>query len=99
MRRRGELFPLTPLALPLLTNDKQALANGVLITRLKTLPIASSQSPKEAAEWTVRPALKVCVTMGLSKKDIEKAGVTIRHAVTKVMTRKASSKLGLPVAA
>lgn len=47
----------------------------------------------------MQPALKVCVTTGLSKKEIEKAGVVIRHAVTKVMTRKTSSKLGVPVAA
>ncbi len=53
----------------------------------------------ELAEWPVTPALKVSVTSGLSKKDIEKAGVTIRHAITKVMSRRASSKLALPVAA
>ena len=34
------------------------------------------------------PALKICLTIGLTKKEIEKAGVTIRHAVTKIMTRK-----------
>lgn len=77
----------------------ESLANGVLITRLKTLPITNSQTVNEQAEWTVNPALKVCVTSGLSKKDIEKAGVTIRHAITKVMTRRASSKLSLPVVA
>lgn len=75
------------------------MANGVLITRLKTHPVTSSMTPAELAEWPVPPALKVCVTSGLSKKDIEKAGVTIRHAITKVMTRRASSKLGLPIAA
>jgi serine palmitoyltransferase len=42
--------------------------------------------------WFVQPALKVCVTSALSKKDIEKAGTTIRHAITKVMTRKGSIK-------
>lgn len=36
----------------------------------------------------IKPALKVCITSGLSKKEIEKAGVTIRHAITKIMTRK-----------
>ncbi|KAL1891154.1 serine palmitoyltransferase component [Sporothrix stenoceras] len=77
----------------------ESLANGVLITRLKTQPITSGMSPAELSEWPVAPALKVCVTSGLSKKDIEKAGVTIRHAITKVMSRRASSKLGLPVAA
>lgn len=46
--------------------------------------------------WTLQPALKVCVTSGLSKKETEKAGTTIRHAITKVMTRKANSKLAVP---
>lgn len=52
----------------------------------------------KGGDWTVTPALKVCITSGLSKKDIEKAGVTIRHAITKVMTRKTNNKLGLPTA-
>ncbi|KIH93463.1 serine palmitoyltransferase [Sporothrix brasiliensis 5110] len=78
---------------------EESLTNGVLITRLKTQPITSGMTSAELTEWPVSPALKVCVTSGLSKKDIEKAGVTIRHAITKVMSRRASSKLGLPVAA
>jgi serine palmitoyltransferase len=69
----------------------EALANGVLITRLKIAPYANAIAAK-GGESHVRPALKVCITSGLSKKDIEKAGVTIRHAVTKVMTRKSSNK-------
>ncbi|KAK1767287.1 putative serine palmitoyltransferase [Phialemonium atrogriseum] len=74
----------------------EALANGVMITRLKRSPIAESIGPKDGS-WVIQPALKVCVTSGLSKKDIEKAGVTIRHAITKVITRKANSKkLTLP---
>jgi hypothetical protein len=76
----------------------QCLANGVLITRLKTMPVPPSSTVKEQG-WQLQPALKICVTTGLSKKEIEKAGVIIRHAVTKVMTRKTSSKLGVPVAA
>ena len=63
----------------------------MLITRLKTLPLANSIGPKDGS-WTVQPALKVCVTSGLSKKDIERAGTTIRHAITKVMTRKSSAR-------
>ncbi|TPX18133.1 uncharacterized protein E0L32_002642 [Thyridium curvatum] len=74
----------------------EALANGVLITRLKLAPVASSINPKDS--WRPQPALKVCITSGLSKKDIEKAGVTIRHAITKVMTRK-NHKAGTPGAA
>ncbi|KXX82407.1 Serine palmitoyltransferase 1 [Madurella mycetomatis] len=75
----------------------ESLANGVLITRLKGMSISSHTSLKDGM-WTVQPALKVCVTSGLSKKDVEKAGVTIRHAITKVMTRKTNNKLGLPAA-
>lgn len=69
----------------------KALANGVLITRLKSMPIANDLNPKDDS-WQIQPALKVCLTTGLPRKDIEKAGVTIRHAITKVMTRKSSSK-------
>lgn len=69
----------------------------MLITRLKGMSISSHMSLKDGT-WTVQPALKVCVTSGLSKKDVEKAGVTIRHAITKVMTRKTNNKLGLPAA-
>lgn len=75
----------------------EALANGVLVTRLKGGPVSNHAALKDGA-CTVTPALKVCVTSGLSKKDVEKAGVTIRHAVTKVMTRKTNNKLGLPAA-
>lgn len=60
----------------------QALANGVLITRLKTL--SDGAEPKQV----VPPALKVCVTTGLTKKEIEKAGTIIRHAITKVLSKK-----------
>ncbi|KAL1852663.1 serine palmitoyltransferase component [Paecilomyces lecythidis] len=60
----------------------EALANGVLITRLKTL--SDGAEPKQA----VPPALKVCVTTGLTKKEIEKAGTIIRHAITKVLSKK-----------
>jgi len=56
----------------------------------------SNHTLLKGGDWTVTPAFKICVTSALSKKDIEKAGVTIRHAVTKVMTRKTNNKLGLP---
>ncbi|KAK3942085.1 serine palmitoyltransferase 1 [Diplogelasinospora grovesii] len=75
----------------------ESLANGVLITRLKGMPVSTSNGLKDGI-WIVQPALKVCVTSGLSKKEIEKAGTTIRHAITKVMTRKTNNKLGLPSA-
>lgn len=67
----------------------QSLANGVLVTKFKTAPLINAFSD---AGWQPSPALKVCVTSGLSRKDIEKAGTTIRHAVTKVMTRKSSAR-------
>jgi hypothetical protein len=59
------------------------------------MPVAPSSTAKEQG-WQLQPALKVCVTTGLTKKETEKAGVVIRHAVTKVMTRKANSKLVVP---
>lgn len=34
------------------------------------------------------PALKVCLTVGLSRKETERAGTTIRHAITKVLRQK-----------
>ena len=64
----------------------ECLAQGVLITRQKTLSAEPSGSKSEV--FLPSPALKVCLTTGLSRKEVEKAGVTIRHAVTKVMTRK-----------
>ena len=62
------------------------------------MPLSPSGNSKDE-EWKLQPALKVCVTTGLTKKEIEKAGVTIRHAITKVLTRRSSSKLSLPPAA
>jgi len=76
---------------------EESLANGVLITRLKGWPITANTGLKDG-NFSVPPALKVCVTSGLSKKDVEKAGTTIRHAITKVMTKKTNNKLGLPSA-
>lgn len=66
----------------------QTLNNGVMVTKLKSLPARQSSGAPLDGTWYIQPALKVCVTSGLSKKEIEKAGVTIRHAITKVMTRK-----------
>ena len=67
----------------------QTLANGVLITHLKRIP--STTTPvgrRDPNHWQPSPALKVCVTVGLSRKEIEKAGVIIRHAITKVVSRR-----------
>ncbi|MCJ1224127.1 serine palmitoyltransferase component [Toensbergia leucococca] len=65
----------------------EALANGVLITRLKSMPRAINATAKDIG-WEPQPALRVCVTMGLSRKEIERAGIVIRHAVTKVVNRR-----------
>lgn len=62
----------------------EALANGVMITRLKSMPRGIGVSAKEVG-WECQPALKVCVTGGLSRKEVEKAGVVVRHAITKVV--------------
>ncbi|KAH9817012.1 Aminotransferase class I and II [Teratosphaeria destructans] len=74
-----------------LLNDvvDDCLANGVLITRLKPMPPALGVADKDLVkEWRPRPALKVCVTTGLNRRDTEKAGTIIRHAVTSVMKGK-----------
>ena len=66
---------------------EECLANGVLVARLRPMPQILGAGAKELG-WQPTPALKVCVTTGLSKKELEKAGTVIRHAITKVMTRK-----------
>lgn len=71
----------------LISSPLQALSNGVLITRLKTFPVSASFEGKDGAR-PARPALKVCITTGLSRKEIEKAGIVIRHAITKVLSRR-----------
>ena len=65
----------------------EALLNGVLITRLKAMP-SSLHAARAGAEWQPTPALKVCVTTALTRKEVEKAGTVIRHAATKVVTRR-----------
>ncbi len=49
--------------------------------------MALNTTPKDDS-WQRRPALKVCMTTGLSKKEVERAGVVIRHAITKVVSRR-----------
>lgn len=60
----------------------ECLANSVLITRLKTLEDNFQPKP------VIPAGLKVCVTIGLTKKEIEKAGTVIRHAITKIVNRR-----------
>ncbi|KAL8909318.1 MAG: hypothetical protein Q9207_000328 [Kuettlingeria erythrocarpa] len=62
----------------------EALANSVMMTRLKSMPRGINVTAKEAG-WELQPALKVCITSGLTRKETERTGTVIRHAVTKVM--------------
>jgi serine palmitoyltransferase len=65
----------------------QCLSNGVMITRLKPMPAPIGPATRDK-QWQPRPALKVCITTGISKKDTERAGVIIRHAITKIVTKR-----------
>lgn len=58
----------------------QCLANNVLITHVMNIRDAAPTKGAEEAP----PALKICMTSGLTKKEVEKAGTLIRHAITKV---------------
>ncbi|KAL8936865.1 MAG: hypothetical protein Q9216_004708 [Gyalolechia sp. 2 TL-2023] len=62
----------------------EALTNGVMMTRLKSMPRAMHVTAKEIG-WELQPALKVCITTGLTRKETERTGTVIRHAITKVM--------------
>ena len=64
----------------------QCLSQGVLITRVKSL--SPDMPGVKTTIYSQQPALKICLTIGLSKKELEKAGTTIRHAITKIMTKK-----------
>ncbi|KAF2738312.1 PLP-dependent transferase [Polyplosphaeria fusca] len=65
----------------------ECIANGVLITRLRSMPVDLGVHPRDRG-WQPQPTLKVCVTSGLTKKETEKAGTVIRHAVTKMISRR-----------
>ncbi|KAG5930571.1 hypothetical protein E4U42_006659 [Claviceps africana] len=71
----------------------ECLVNNILIAKLKTRPYAHAIGARDG-KWFAQPALKICITSALSKKDIEKAGTVIRHAITRVMTRKNGNKTG-----
>ncbi len=51
------------------------------------MPRAINATAKDIG-WELQPALKVCITTGLTKKEIERAGITIRHAITKIVNRR-----------
>lgn len=65
----------------------EVLAQGVLTTRLKSMPAALGVPVKDQG-WLAQPALKVCVTVGLTRKEMEKAGTVVRHAITKVVGKR-----------
>lgn len=53
------------------------------------MPPALGVAPRELEkEWRATPALKVCVMNGLTKKEVERAGTIVRHAITSVMKGK-----------
>ncbi|KAL8831256.1 MAG: hypothetical protein Q9170_005375 [Blastenia crenularia] len=62
----------------------EALVNGVMMTRLKSMPRPINVTAKEIG-WELQPALKVCIPIGLTRKELERTGTVIRHAITKVM--------------
>jgi len=65
----------------------EALAQGVLISRLKSMPAALGVAARDQG-WVAQPALKVCASGAMSKKEIEKAGTVIRHAIAKAMGKR-----------
>ncbi|KAI4264525.1 MAG: hypothetical protein L6R42_000360 [Xanthoria sp. 1 TBL-2021] len=65
----------------------EALGNGVMMTRLKSMPRGIHVTAKEVG-WELQPGLKVCLTLGLTRKEVERTGTVIRHAITKVMKAK-----------
>ncbi|KAL7275829.1 serine palmitoyltransferase component [Rhizina undulata] len=62
----------------------EALANGVLVSRVKTITDAPGTKP---FGWHGEPAFKVCITIGHTMKETEKIGSTVRQAVGKVLGR------------
>lgn len=61
----------------------------MLVSRLKAMPPALGTAQRDLAkDWQPQPAIKVCITNALSKKETEKAGIIIRHAITAVMKGK-----------
>ena len=58
----------------------EVLANGVLITRARRLRGQETFEPE--------PSLKVYISGAMTRKEVEKAGQTIRHAIQKVCTSK-----------
>jgi len=66
----------------------EAASNGVLVARVRGPPSDPRDSPAGAADLPPAPALKLCASTGLSRRESEKAAAVVRHAILKVMTRK-----------
>jgi serine palmitoyltransferase len=63
--------------------QKQAVANGVLISRVKNVPEKNSAR----VVWKHEAAFKACISIGHTKKETEKAAAVVKAAVSKVVTR------------
>ncbi|KAK9469897.1 pyridoxal phosphate-dependent transferase [Lipomyces arxii] len=57
----------------------ECVANGILITRNKTV--------QSQEVFPVEPSLKVIITTGLTKREIEKAATVVKAAISKVMAK------------
>ncbi len=51
-------------------------SSGVLITRARRLRGQETFEPE--------PSLKICISSAFSKKEVEKAGQSLRHALVKI---------------
>ncbi|KAG5440264.1 hypothetical protein PCANB_001834 [Pneumocystis canis] len=58
----------------------ESLNNGILITRVKKI---NSQEI-----WKFDPSIRVCINIGLSKKEIEKSAIIVKSAISKVLKSK-----------
>ncbi|TIA07794.1 PLP-dependent transferase [Aureobasidium pullulans] len=65
----------------------ELLSRRILISRLKCVPPVLDTTLKHN-EWLHRPALKVSVMTGLSKREVFKAGLAIRQVISKIMRQK-----------
>jgi serine palmitoyltransferase len=63
----------------------KALVNGVMISRVKSVP--ETHGGKPFGCWQNIPAFKACITIGHTKKEVEKIGSVVRQAVGKVVSR------------
>ena len=71
--------------------DPKCLLSNVLVTRLKSMPTMLGISPRDRL-WEAQPAIKLCATVSLDKKETKKAATSIRHAINKVIMRAMDNK-------